>query len=54
MGKLPTIPAISEFSFPEFELVSWYGLVAPAKTPNDIVEKWSNAIMQSLGDPAPS
>ncbi|MCC6777949.1 MAG: tripartite tricarboxylate transporter substrate binding protein [Hyphomicrobiales bacterium] len=51
MSKLPNVPSISEFGFPEFELVSWYGVAAPAKTPDAIVEKWSNAIMQSLADP---
>ena len=32
MDKLPNVPAISELGLPEFELVSWYGVAAPAKT----------------------
>jgi tripartite-type tricarboxylate transporter receptor subunit TctC len=54
MSKLPNVPAVSELGFPDFELVSWYGLVAPAKTPDAIIEKWSNAIMRSLADQATS
>ena len=34
MSKLPNVPSISELGFPEFELVSWYGVAAPAKPPS--------------------
>jgi tripartite-type tricarboxylate transporter receptor subunit TctC len=52
MDKLPNVPAISELGFPEFELVSWYGVAAPAKTPDAIIARWSDAIAKSLADPA--
>jgi tripartite-type tricarboxylate transporter receptor subunit TctC len=52
MDKLPYVPAISELGFPEFELVSWYGVAAPAKTPDAIIARWSDAIAKSLADPA--
>lgn len=34
----PDVPTIGEF-FPTFEVVSWSGLVAPAKTPRAIIDK---------------
>ena len=44
--------SISELGFPEFELVSWYGVAAPAKTPDAIIARWSDAIAKSVADPA--
>jgi tripartite-type tricarboxylate transporter receptor subunit TctC len=52
MSKLPNVPSISEFGFPDFELVSWYGVAAPAKTPGAIVQRWSDALAKSLEDPS--
>ena len=51
MDKLPNVPAISELGFPEFELVSWYGVAAPAKTPDAIIARWSDAISKIAGGP---
>lgn len=50
MRKLPDVPAIREFGLPEFELVSWYGIAAPDKTPRTIIERWSDAVSKSLED----
>jgi tripartite-type tricarboxylate transporter receptor subunit TctC len=35
----PDIPTVAEAGVPGFEAVSWFGLVAPAKTPKTIVDK---------------
>ena len=51
MSKLPRVPSISELDLPDFELVSWYGIVAPAKTPVSVLDRWSDAIEKSLLDP---
>jgi len=45
----PDIPAISE-TVPGFYTVSWYGLLAPAGTPKDIVEKLRAATVKALSD----
>jgi tripartite-type tricarboxylate transporter receptor subunit TctC len=37
-GLLPDLPAISEI-LPNFEVNSWYGLMAPAKTPKALVDQ---------------
>lgn len=51
MEKLPKTPSISEFKLPDFELVSWYGIAAPAKTPQPVLDRWSSALEKSLADP---
>ena len=37
--QLPDVPTVAEAGLPGFEFVSWYMLVAPAKTPQPILEK---------------
>lgn len=36
---LPAVPTVAESGLPGFETVAWYGLIAPAATPRDIVVK---------------
>jgi tripartite-type tricarboxylate transporter receptor subunit TctC len=45
----PQLPTISEAGFPEFDLVPWMGVFAPAGTPQDVVRKLETAILQSMG-----
>jgi tripartite-type tricarboxylate transporter receptor subunit TctC len=37
--QLPEVPTVAEAGIPGYEFVSWYMLIAPAKTPPAIVEK---------------
>ncbi|WP_265654767.1 Bug family tripartite tricarboxylate transporter substrate binding protein [Verminephrobacter aporrectodeae] len=48
---LPKVPTIAESGVPGFELVTWYGLVAPAHTPAAIVERLNAALGAALRDP---
>lgn len=43
----PELPAIAEF-VPGFEAIGWYGLVAPAKTPPDIVAKLNAELVKLM------
>jgi tripartite-type tricarboxylate transporter receptor subunit TctC len=36
---LPALPTLAESGFPNFEATSWFGLLAPAKTPAPIIAK---------------
>ena len=49
--SLPDVPTIAESGFPAYEINSWQGLFAPAKTPPDIVRKLSETMVAIVGDP---
>ncbi len=44
----PDLPTMSE-TLPGFEFVTWHGVMAPAGTPRDIVERWNREIGAVLG-----
>jgi tripartite-type tricarboxylate transporter receptor subunit TctC len=48
---LPDLPTFSEAGLPGFEAVGWFGVVAPAGTPPEIVAKLNAAIVGALKDP---
>ncbi len=47
----PELPTIGE-TVPGYEATSWFGLLAPAKTPRAIVDKINAAVNKALADPA--
>ena len=47
----PDIPTIYEQGFPGVDALSWYGVVAPVKTPPAVVAKLAEALARALGDP---
>lgn len=49
--RYPQIPAIAE-TLPGFELVGFFGFVAPARTPAALVNTIGSEIMRALGTPA--
>jgi tripartite-type tricarboxylate transporter receptor subunit TctC len=51
MKALPNVPTIAEF-YPNFEMSTWNGFLAPAKTPKAIVDKLAAAIGAAARDPA--
>ena len=44
----PELPTIAEAGVPGFEIINWYGLLAPAKTPPLVVDKLYAATAQTL------
>ncbi len=48
---LPNIPTISESGFPGFDAPAWWGVIAPAKTPPEIITKMNQAIIAVLNQP---
>jgi tripartite-type tricarboxylate transporter receptor subunit TctC len=47
----PNIPAIAEF-VPGYAAAGWYGMCAPAGTPDEIIDKLNAAISAAVTDPA--
>ena len=48
---LPDLPAISEQAIPGYEAVPWIGLVAPAKTPQEIITRLNRELAAALATP---
>jgi tripartite-type tricarboxylate transporter receptor subunit TctC len=49
---MPEVPTIAESGYAGFEATNWYAYVLPAKTPNEIVERWNRELVRILNDPA--
>ncbi len=45
---MPNVPTIAEAGVPGYEITQWYGLLAPAGTPRDIVRKLNTEIVRYL------
>jgi tripartite-type tricarboxylate transporter receptor subunit TctC len=50
MAAAPDVPTVDEAGLPEFYASLWYGLWAPAKTPDDIIAKLNAAAVNALAD----
>jgi tripartite-type tricarboxylate transporter receptor subunit TctC len=48
LASMPDIPTIAESGVPGYEAYSWVGMLAPAKTPKDIVNKLNAEIVDIL------
>jgi len=48
---LPELPTIAEAGYPGFEAVGWIGIVAPAKTPEAVLDKLNHEILRILQAP---
>jgi tripartite-type tricarboxylate transporter receptor subunit TctC len=51
MPQTPQIPTVAETAVPGFEAGSWSGLMAPARTPREVIDKMASALKQSLNEP---
>lgn len=51
VATLPEVPTSAEAGFPEFRMSIWYGMLAPAGTPSEIVGRLYREIAKALDDP---
>ncbi len=49
---LPEVPTMEEAGVPGYEASSWFGVLVPAGTPKDIVQRLNNEIVKALNTPA--
>ena len=47
----PGLPTMAEAGLPGYELTQWYAMLAPAKTPPEIIATLNGAIRKALADP---
>lgn len=45
------IPTVAESGIPGYEVTTWYGTAAPAKTPREIVDRLNSEILRALKSP---
>ena len=47
----PDVPTLAESGYPKFEALQWVGMLAPAKTPKDVIAKLNGALRDILAMP---
>ena len=45
------IPSVAELGFPQLESLAWIGMLAPAKTPQEIVDRLASDVQRILREP---
>jgi tripartite-type tricarboxylate transporter receptor subunit TctC len=48
---LPDVPTMIESGLPDFEATAWYSVVAPARTPQPIIDRLHAALVKALNTP---
>jgi len=51
MALLPDLPTVAESGVPGYQASSWYGILAPAGTPPDVVAKLNAALVEVVAQP---
>ena len=52
VAALPDLPTVAELGYPGFDVSLWMGLLMPANTPDDVIEKMNKELARTLADPA--
>jgi tripartite-type tricarboxylate transporter receptor subunit TctC len=47
----PELPTMAESGLPGFDISTWFGLLAPAGTPPDVIAKWNADVVKILNSP---
>jgi len=48
VGAYPNIPTVAESGLPGFDMVAWFGLLAPAHTPSEIIKRLNAEVTQIM------
>jgi tripartite-type tricarboxylate transporter receptor subunit TctC len=52
LASMPDVPTVAELGFPGFDVSLWMGLLMPAGTPADVIDRMSREVEHALADPA--
>lgn len=47
-AQFPDVPTVAESGYPGFRTITWNGLMAPAKTPQAIIDKLANEVQRAM------
>ena len=50
-SALPEVPTVAEQGLPGFEVIGWFGMMAPAGTPAPVIERLNREVNQALRAP---
>lgn len=50
-GHFPNVPTLGESGYPGLEALQWVGMLAPSKTPKDVIAKLNGALQKILTRP---
>lgn len=48
---MPDVPTVDESGVPGFELTGWFGILAPAQTPQTVLERLTGEVRKAVADP---
>ena len=48
---VPSLPTLAESGVPDFEVINWYGLLAPARTPRRLIDRLNDTAVRMLRAP---
>ncbi|AEG92033.1 tripartite tricarboxylate transporter substrate binding protein [Ramlibacter tataouinensis] len=51
VAELPEVPTVAESGYPGFDAPAWWALLAPAKTPPEIVQRMNEELNKALKNP---
>jgi tripartite-type tricarboxylate transporter receptor subunit TctC len=50
-ASVPDVPTTAEVGMPDLQTENWYGIVAPAKTPPEVIAALNKAVVEAVKDP---
>jgi tripartite-type tricarboxylate transporter receptor subunit TctC len=50
LALMPEVPTVDESGVPGYELVGWFGILAPAKTPKPLLDRLTREVRQAVTD----
>ena len=48
LPAFPNMPTFAQAGYPEYKMLYWFGMMAPAGTPRDIIERMQQAIARAV------